>query len=47
MNCVVAGRKTRRTSSARVASIAVAKTGAAVIVCVLIPAWAVAQIEQA
>jgi hypothetical protein len=46
MNCVVAGWKIRRTSSAKTASAAVVKTGAGATVCALTPAWAVAQIEQ-
>ena len=46
MNGVVAGRKGSGTSATKTASGAVNKTGAAAIVSVLIPAWAVAQIEQ-
>lgn len=46
MNCVVAGRKVSDTSATKIASGAVNKTGADAIVWVLIPACAVAQIEQ-
>jgi hypothetical protein len=46
MNCVMAGRKIAETSAIKIARGAAAKTGAAVAVWVLTPAWAVAQIVQ-
>lgn len=46
MNWAVAGRKVSDTSATKIASGAVNKTGADAVVSVLIPAWAVAQIEQ-
>ena len=46
MNWVVAGRKISETSATKIARGAAAKTGADAAVCVLTPAWAVAQTVQ-